>query len=128
MTLDYWRQNIGQYTKYYINCIKNLGRRIRGEKVFLQNTYESYILLLPPTWTFPIYIKTEFLRATSKTWTQTLDPNPGPGPWKTWTLKNLGSEKPGPWKTWTLKNLDYEKRGKQLDAKKKRLDKFYHMV
>ena len=42
--------------------------------------------------------------ATSKTWTQTLDPDP---------------EKPGPWKTWTLKNLDYEKRGKQLDVKKK---------
>ena len=46
--------------------------------------------------------------ATSKTWTQTLDPDsdpgpwtldPGPGPW-TQTLKNLDPEKPGLWKTW----------------------------
>ena len=67
--------------------------------------------------------------ATSKTWTRTLDPgpgpwtlNPGPGlwtrtldadlekprPWKTWTLKNLDPEKPGPWKTWNkyrIKNI-----------------------
>ena len=27
--------------------------------------------------------------ATSKTWTQTLDLDPGPGPRKTWTLKTL---------------------------------------
>ena len=45
-----------------------------------------------------------FEEATSKTWTQTLDPDP---------------EKPGPWKIWTLKILNYEKRGKQLDAEKK---------
>ena len=31
-------------------------------------------------------------RATSKTWTRTLDPDLK----KTWTLKNLDSEKPGP--------------------------------
>ena len=44
-----------------------------------------------------------FWKATSKTWTQTLDPDP---------------EKPGSWKIWTLKNLGYEKRRKQLDAEK----------
>ena len=58
-------------------------------------------------------------KATSKTWTQTLDPDPGHGPRKTWTLKNLDPEKPGLWKAWTLKNLDHEKRGKQLDAEKR---------
>ena len=75
--------------------------------------------------------------ATSKTWTQTLNPDPKkpglwktwtqknldsekPGLWKTWTLENLDSENPGPWKIWTLKNLDYEKRGEQLDVKKAR--------
>ena len=42
--------------------------------------------------------------ATSKTWTRTLDPDPGPGPW-TRTLKNLDPEKPGSWRTWTLKNM-----------------------
>ena len=46
---------------------------------------------------------------TSKTWTRTLDP--GPGPW-TRTLKNLDPEKPGPCKTWALKNLDPEKPGR----------------
>ena len=35
------------------------------------------------------------VRATSKTWTRTLDSDPGP--WKTWTLINLDAEKPGPW-------------------------------
>ena len=39
------------------------------------------------------------ITATSKTWTRTL--YPGPGPW-----------------TQTLKNLDPEKRGKQLDMEK----------
>ena len=34
-------------------------------------------------------------KATSKTWTQTLDPDPGHGPRETWTLKNLDPEKPG---------------------------------
>ena len=29
-----------------------------------------------------------------------LDPNPGPGPWKTWSLKNMDPEKHGSWKTW----------------------------
>ena len=52
----------------------------------------------------------ETKQATSKTWTRTLDP--GPGPW-TRTL-DLG---PGPW-TLTLKNLDPEKHGKQLDVEK----------
>ena len=47
------------------------------------------------------------VRATSKTWTRTLDP----GPEKPWTLKNLDLEKPGPWKNWTLRNLDSEKPG-----------------
>ena len=40
-----------------------------------------------------------------------MEPDPGPGPWKTWTQKNLGLEKPGPWKTWTHKNLDSQKPG-----------------
>ena len=51
--------------------------------------------------------------ATSKTWTQTLDPdpeNPGPRPWIR-TLKNLDPEKRGLRKTWTLKNLNPEKPG-----------------
>ena len=53
-----------------------------------------------------------FEEATSKTWTQTLDPDPEkPGPRKTWTQKNLDPEKPGLRKTWTLKNLDSEKPG-----------------
>ena len=46
--------------------------------------------------------------APSKTWTQTLDLDPGP--W-TRTLKNLDPEKPGLRKTLTLKNLDPEKSG-----------------
>ena len=38
-----------------------------------------------------------FEEATSKTWTQTLDPDPEkPGLRKTWSMKNLDSEKPGP--------------------------------
>ena len=32
----------------------------------------------------------------SKTWTQALYPEPGPGPRKTWTLKNLDPEKHEP--------------------------------
>ena len=51
---------------------------------------------------------------TSKTWTRTLDP--GPGPW-TRTLKNLDPEKPGPCKTWALKNLDPEKPGINIRLK-----------
>ena len=43
-----------------------------------------------------------FIMATSKAWTQTLDPDP---------------EKPGPWKTWTLKNLDPEKHGINMGLK-----------
>ena len=36
-------------------------------------------------------------RATFKTWTRTLDPDPEkPGPGKTWTLKILDPKKPGP--------------------------------
>ena len=63
----------------------------------------------------------ETKQATSKTWTRTLDPGPGPwtrtldlgpGPW-TRTL----DPGPGPW-TLTLKNLDPEKHGKQLDVEK----------
>ena len=50
--------------------------------------------------------------ATSKSWSQTLEPDPvKPGPWKSSTLKNLDSEKAGPWKSSTLKNLDSEKAG-----------------
>ena len=56
--------------------------------------------------------------ATSETWTRTLDPKPGQGPWNTWTLKNLDPEQPGPWTTWTLRNLDPEKQEKQLDVEK----------
>ena len=50
------------------------------------------------------------MKAISKLWIQTLDPDPGPGPW-TQTLKNLDLEKPGPRKTWTQKNPDPEKPG-----------------
>ena len=36
-------------------------------------------------------------KATFKTWTRTLDPDPEKsGPIKTWTHKNLDPEKPGP--------------------------------
>ena len=36
-------------------------------------------------------------RATSKTWTRTLDPDPEkPEPEKDWTQKNMDPEKPGP--------------------------------
>ena len=74
--------------------------------------------------------------ATSKTWTRTLDPDPGPGlrtldpdpgpgPWTRtldsgsgpWTL-DPDPRNPGPCKTRTLKNLDPEKHGKQLDMEK----------
>ena len=41
-------------------------------------------------------IESILAKATSKTWTQTLGPDP---------------EKSGPWKTWTLKNMDPEKHG-----------------
>ena len=41
--------------------------------------------------------KVDHVKATSKTWTQTLDPDPEkPGLRKTWSMKNLDSEKPGP--------------------------------
>ena len=52
---------------------------------------------------FNIHGKTPLPKATSKTWTRTLDPDPGLGPW---TL----DPGPRPW-TWTLKNLDPEKPG-----------------
>ena len=89
------------------------------------------------------YLKTykkRKLLATSKTWTQTLDPDtdpgpdpgpwtrtrtldPDPGPWTRtldpgpWTLKNLDPGKPGPSKTWALKNLDPEKSGINIRLK-----------
>ena len=44
--------------------------------------------------------------AASKTWTLTLDHDPGSRPWKIWTQKNLYPEKPG-----LRKNLDPEKSG-----------------
>ena len=53
-----------------------------------------------------------FEEATSKTWTQTLDPDPEkPGPRQIWTQKNLNPEnldpeKPEPRKTWILKNME----------------------
>ena len=51
-------------------------------------------------------------RATSKTWTQTLDPDSEKhGTKRTWTQKNMDPGKPGRRKTWTLKNLDSEKPG-----------------
>ena len=53
-----------------------------------------------------------FTRATSKTWTRTLDQDPEkPGPRKTWTLQTLDPEKSGLRKTWTLKNLDLKNLG-----------------
>ena len=57
-------------------------------------------------WLLQLFIyNMSFSMATSTTWTQTLDPDPG-----TWTRTldpdpGPGSWKPGPWKTWTLKNL-----------------------
>ena len=58
-------------------------------------------------------------RATSKTWTRTLDQDhEKPGPLKSWTLKNLDFEKPGPRKIWTFKNLDPEKHGINNGIKK----------
>ena len=51
-------------------------------------------------------------RATSKTWTRTLDPDPDPGLWNRTRILD-----PGPWKTWTLKNLDSEKPGINIGLK-----------
>ena len=47
------------------------------------------------------FIDRNVFKATTKTWTQTLDQGPEPDPErprprKTWTLKNLNPEKPGP--------------------------------
>ena len=66
---------------------------------FFRNTYVSFLYFCDF-----FYITFWFIvTATSKTWTQTLDPDPGP--WKTWTqktctLKNMDPEKHGSWKTW----------------------------
>ena len=58
------------------------------------------------------------MKATSKTWTRTLDPDPKkPGPWKTCTLK-----KPVLWKTWTLKNMHPNWTLKNIDAEKHRIN------
>ena len=54
-------RNIGQHTKYYINCKKHLGLHIRDKKVFLQDAFESYSLLLLPTCTLPSDIKTNYV-------------------------------------------------------------------
>ena len=59
----------------------------------------------------------------SKTWTRTLDPDPGSGPWtRALTLEpdpeNLDPEMPGPSNTWNLKNLDLEKPGINIELKK----------
>ena len=53
--------------------------------------------------------------ATSKTWTQILDPDPGSGPW---TL-DPDLEKPGPWKTW--ETAGYEKM-----IRRSRIITYYH--
>ena len=67
---------------------------------------------------FSNLLKKSFRKATSKTWTRTLDlDSEKPGPWKTLTQKNLDPEKPGPWKIWTLKNLDPEKHGINIRLK-----------
>ena len=64
-------------------------------------------------------------RATSKTWTRTLDPDPEkPEPLKTWTLKtwtqkNLNSKKHGPKKISTLKNMNPGKHGVNMGGIKK---------
>ena len=51
--------------------------------------------------------------ATSKTWTQTLDPDPEkPRSRKTWTLKHRTLKNLDP------ENLDHKKRGRQLDVEK----------
>ena len=76
-----------------------------------RNTYVSFLYFCDF-----FYITFWFIvTATSKTWTQTLDPGkPGhrkPGCRKSCTLENLDPEKPVLWKTWTLKNMDHEKHG-----------------
>ena len=53
---------------------------------------------------------------------QNLDPDLGPGPWKSWTLKNLEPEKPGLRHTLIQKNLDPEKPGPRKTWTKKNLD------
>ena len=55
-------------------------------------------------------IADETCLATSKTWTWTID------------------LEPGPWKTCTLKNLDHEKRGKQLDAENRLKSALYDLL
>ena len=67
-----------------------------------------------------------FWKATSKTWTQTLDPDSEkPGSWKIWTLKNLDlknldPEKTGPWKIWTWKTWAMKNAGNNWMQKNRR--------
>ena len=79
--------------------------------------YQPKNMLLQRFWVFQ---KNLFMKATSKTWTWILDPDPekpGPNPEKPGPTKNLNPEQPGPWKTWTLKNLDPEKHGTNIGLK-----------
>ena len=91
--------------------------------IFQEKYFPCYILLADQISLSDWLYFARYWAATSKTWKQTLDADPGKpcfGPW-TQTLKNLGIEnldsehldlkKPGPWKTWTLKNLHREKTG-----------------
>ena len=55
--------------------------------------------------------------ATSKTWTQTLELDPGPGPW-------ISTPDLEPW-PWT-RNLDPEP--ENLDPENKRIEKSYHAI
>ena len=51
-------------------------------------------------------LRNPYIYASSKTWSQTLDPNPEKsGPRKTWTLKYLDQKEPAPPKSWILKNM-----------------------
>ena len=70
--------------------------------VELLQIFRTSILRTPLDSCFWIF-EYEFRRATSKTWT--------------WTLENLDVEKPGPWITKTLKNLDPEKHGINMALK-----------
>ena len=105
-----------EYSIYYFLFCSDTSITLMSQSIVNRNCLKKYSESF-----FLVY----YFWATSKTWTRTLDPDPGPGPWTlhpdpgpwTWTL-DPDHEKHGPWKTCTLKNLDPEKHGKQLDMEK----------
>ena len=116
-TLEYWSRDMLNF-KFLEKALHLILCTIFQEKYF-----PCYILLAHQISLSDWLYFSRYWAATSKTWNQTLDADPGKpcfGPW-TQTLKNLGIEnldsehldlkKPGPWKTWTLKNLHREKTG-----------------